>query len=85
MKQYKELVNNLKKHNLIKENLDEIQRAHIYKFLMNFSNRIDFLESFISENTDYEGFKVGFDVKFGSKKENWLKDDRKQSKNTGSN
>ena len=80
MRHYQELVQNLKKHGIIKSPMDELERRHIYKFLLNFSSRLDLLEDFISEETDYDGKKVYMIQHHGKEKENWLKDDNKKRK-----
>ncbi len=74
MNHYRLLTENLKKHGIIKKTMDELERKHIYSFLLKFSSRIDLLESFISEHTDYDGQKVHY-AKYGEEKDNWLKND----------
>lgn len=76
MNHYKKLIENLQKHKMLKKSLDELDRKYIYKFLMNFSNRIDILEKFITEKTDFDGEKVGF-VKYGTTEDAWLKNNEK--------
>ncbi len=42
--------------------------------LMAFSNRIEMLEKFISENTHFDGEKIGCTLKHGPTKIDWYKD-----------
>ena len=72
MNYLRELVLNLKKHKLIKNSLDELPRKNIYQLMSVMSERIDNLESFISEETKYDGQKV-HQVKYGEDREKWLK------------
>ena len=83
MRHYKKMIDGFLKHKLIKKSLNELQRDHLYRVMVQFSSRIDFLEDFITSETDYDGEKVGLQ-KFGDKKEDWLKDGQRKG-NTGSN
>ena len=72
MRNYQELILNLKKHKLIKNNLNELKRDNIYQLMVSMSDRMDKLEEFISEETEYDGTKV-HKAKYGSDKTKWLK------------
>lgn len=72
MRHITEMVRNLIKFKMIKNSLDELPRKNIYQLMNSMSERIDKLEEFISEETEYDGNKV-HQSKNGSDKENWLK------------
>ena len=82
MRHYKQMIEGFKRHGFIKKSLNEMHRDHIYRVLLQFSSRIDFLEDFLDSETDYDGRKVGI-TQFGEKKEDWLKDGQRKG-NTGS-
>ena len=48
--------------------IEDLDKKQLIKFLHSFSNRIDLLEKFINEETDFDGEKVGRAMEFGTDK-----------------
>ena len=72
MRHIKTMINNLIKFKMIKKSLDELPRKNIYQLMNSMSERIDKLEDFISEETEYDGNKV-YQLKLGEDRQSWLK------------
>ena len=66
MKHYQKIANQA----LRTQTTDQLARQ-----LFAFSNRLDMLEKFISDNTHFDGQKVGFTLTHGPTKQDWYKDE----------
>ena len=73
MKHYRNMEAQFKKVN--KRELKDAQPRELMRIILGLSNRIDMLEKFVSDNTEFDGEKIGFTMRHGPDKRWWTKND----------
>src|SRR5882672_9551146 len=71
MNQYRKFEEEFKARN--GKGFSDLSPVEARKLLLAMSNRVDRLEEFVSEISEYDGAKVGFTRRYGPSKEHWLK------------